>query len=622
MIRRLLATGALGLFVSGPAIPQSDSGYLDQQRRMARLHVIDLVREWLESTSVPGCAVALVEGDQTLFLEGFGVADTDEEGIVDPLTTVFVTGQLVRAMTATAVLQLAERGALELQADPAGQSGLRRYVDVPFGHFTPTDLLLHTAGIDPRVVATRARDPEELEDLDIYLRRRMPAQVRPPGTVSVPSTHGYALAGRLVEIASGQRFDTYLSQQIFEPLGMIHTSVGPVEPPVGRVATGYRQGRQGWVPVLGDFCRSIPASGLLTSAGDMATWMKAVLSPRTLGNRRILDREGVAQLLEPQFSHHPSLPGRTLAFQQGQRLSPREIFLTSTGNGFSSVLGFLPERRVGFFVALNSEADVWDLASRILAPFDSPAAQASDVSPLMSAWPEVELDGFWQDASISRTTAERLLSLVRQDRIRQSDDGVLRWRRVSFEPQMPPCFAERGGDTRLCVVEGENGELYLAIGALVLVRLDWFATWPVQMALWIAFTTCFLVSGWPRLALPNRHGALRPDDSYPPRWPTTFARVAAALHFLFIALLTIFLAIETRTGANTLLYDVPVWVLAALTLPLLAAALTMIAASGLGLVWRSSHSWLADRLRFTILILVLLAFLPFLWSWNLLGYQL
>jgi hypothetical protein len=370
-----------------------------------------------------------------------------------------------------------------------------------------------------------------------------------------------------------------------------------------------------------DFPQTIPASTLLTTAADMTQWMRAILAGGSLAGRQILAATSVERLMERQFTHHESLPGRTLAFKEGRHFSPRELYLASTENGFSAVLVFLPHRHLGLFAAFNTEIDFWGLVHQILDPFDSPRASAPDAPGSAGIRPADDLSGFWQDATVSQATAEKLVSLVRQDRIQTAADGALMWRSKTFVPAGPQCFQEREALTRLCFVDGPHQMRFAAIGDLVLEKLNWFAARPVQISLWIAFAALFLATGWPRSPLPNQQPSLLPDDAFSPRWPGSLARLAATLHFVFIASLAVVLATNLRTGTSTLLYEIPAFVLVVLSLPLVAAALTLVAATGLGPVWRSPRSTLGYRLRLTALILALVAFLPFLWSWNLFGFR-
>jgi hypothetical protein len=80
-------------------------------------------------------------------------------------------------------------------------------------------------------------------------------------------------------------------------------------------------------------------------------------------------------------------------------------------------------------------------------------------------------------------------------------------------------------------------------------------------------------------------------------------------------------ATHLRTGATSLLYEVPAFALAVLCLPLAAGALTVVAAAGLVPVWRSSRASLSSRLQLTAIHAGQVAFFPIQWSWNLLGFR-
>jgi CubicO group peptidase (beta-lactamase class C family) len=618
------ATSALsfGLVASGTAWSQDQPDHVQQQQRMATLHVTRLVEDWLVASGVPGASIALVQGDHPLFLEGFGLADTGTGRKVDPATTIFRVGRLVRAMTATAAMQLVEQGRLSLSADITRRSDLDFLTPDPFGPFTAADLLLHTAGIDHRVIATRAREPEDLLGLGAYLEQRLPPRVRPPGTLSLDSIHGYALLGRLIEIATNVDFSTSLRQTIFDPLAMSNTASDPNSLPFDQLATGYRRTASRLLSASPDYPQTLPASALSTTATDMARWMMAILNGGSLEGHQLLSGESVELLVARQFAHHESSPGRSLAFREGSHFSPRELFLDSTGNGFSAVLVLLPTRRLGLFAAFNAEIDPWSLTYQILDPFNSPAGLPVKPAGSLRNWSAEQLDGYWQDAAVSRSTAEKLVSLVRQDRIRSTADGSLLWREKIFVPRGSGCFQEQDAPTRLCVVESASPTHHVEVGDLVMEKLGWIAGRPMQVALWVIFATLFLGAGWPRASRPLRQPSLQPEDAFPPRWPFFFAKLAAAIHFTFIASLAVLVATYLRSGSTVLLFEVPPLALAVLSLPLAAGALTVVAATGLVPVWRSARASLFDRLRLTGVVAGLAAFLPFLWSWNLLGFRL
>lgn len=167
---------------------------------MRELAFVDaLVRAELAELRIPGAVVSIVYRGRVLLARGYGLADLERGTPMDPNSTVVRVGSISKPVTATAVMQLAESGALRLDAD------VNDYLDdvrVPaaFGRpVTAADLLTHTAGFDVRLSGTAAASEDDVLPLGVYLARDLPPRVRPPGRVLAYSNHGYTLLGHLVE---------------------------------------------------------------------------------------------------------------------------------------------------------------------------------------------------------------------------------------------------------------------------------------------------------------------------------------------------------------------------------------------------------------------------------------
>ncbi len=605
-----------------PLAAQSPDTFRDQRQRLLFMEVSEVFEHWLAASRVPGAVVALAAGESTAVLAGFGVADVALQTPVDIDTTRFRADHLVRSLTATLVLQLAAEGKLGLEEEIgpvlSGSS-------LPTGRLhalTPRHLLLHTAGLDTRFTATRARTAADRLPLETYLARRLPRPVRPPGELSIPSSHGYALAGHLVEVATQEPFSIGIRRRIFEPLGMTRSTVDPTTTD-DSVATGYRYGEHG-VEVVGDsdLPQAVPESYLLTTGRDMSRWLELLTSGGRYSGRRLLDAASISALVERQFSHHPDLPGRTLAFREGRIFDPPELYLASRGNGFSSVLMLLPEQRVGLFAAFNCEVDFWPAIYAVLDRLAERRRPESSKAVVDRAGDWAGLAGVWRDAATARASPEKLVSLVRWQRLSGGRDGSLLWDSRPFAPQTDGTFRELGGGLTLCFLEGSDRARLALSNGEVWERLAWFESPILQWGLWVLFAVVFLTAAWPRPRPPTPRSELRPRDAFSPRWPEYLLRTAAGLDFLFIVALTVIVADSLRRSPPLLLYEVPVQARLALTLPLLAGALTLVALPGVGLAWRSPSTERSRAGRLLGLAAVQLAFLAFLRSWNLLGFQL
>ena len=111
---------------------------------------------------------------------------------------------------------------------------------------TLRQLLTHTAGagdfMGPEFDAHRA----ELRNLKDYVAMfgGRPGEF-PPGSRWSYANFGYIILGRVIEVASGQRYADYIQGHIFVPAGMTHSGLG--DPPAG-LARGYVKGPQGLTP--------------------------------------------------------------------------------------------------------------------------------------------------------------------------------------------------------------------------------------------------------------------------------------------------------------------------------------------------------------------------------------
>src|SRR5262249_55607644 len=173
---------------------------------------------------------------------GYGLADVATARVVDPDRTLFRPGSISKLFTTVAVMQLVQSGRLELDRDVNG------YLDFPippaFGQqVTVRDLLRHTAGFDETIRGLVFFDSTRIEPLVDYVRANLPAREYPPGVIPAYSNYGMSLAGYLVQRISGLRFEDYVAERVFAPLGMSRATFRQPVPDSLRpfLSTGYRR---------------------------------------------------------------------------------------------------------------------------------------------------------------------------------------------------------------------------------------------------------------------------------------------------------------------------------------------------------------------------------------------
>ncbi len=183
-----------------------------------------------DSRPYQGAMLVAKEGE-VLYEAAFGIAD-DQADRMNTIDSVFPIGSVTKSFTAAAILQLQEQGLLDLQ-DPINQ-----YVD---GHprgeeITIHQLLTHTSGV-AREGLFLGLDYVDL-DANIDYINRMPL-LSEPGAAFAYSNAGYQYLAKIIEVASGKDYNTYMQEEILTPLGMTHSYMGVDETYSENQSIGY-----------------------------------------------------------------------------------------------------------------------------------------------------------------------------------------------------------------------------------------------------------------------------------------------------------------------------------------------------------------------------------------------
>lgn len=170
-------------------------------------------------------SVAIFSGDEVLFEKAYGYFDI-ENSVKNNSNAVFEWGSCTKLLVWVSVMQLVEKGVLDLDKDirmylPEGFLTKLRYDDP----ITLTNLMNHNAGWQETVTELFHEDKKDVRELKDALKVIEPEQVHKPGTIVAYSNWGTALAGYIVEYISGQSFHGYVQEHIFEPLNMNHTAI-------------------------------------------------------------------------------------------------------------------------------------------------------------------------------------------------------------------------------------------------------------------------------------------------------------------------------------------------------------------------------------------------------------
>jgi CubicO group peptidase (beta-lactamase class C family) len=261
----------------------------------------------VDAHEIAGAVTLVATRDKILHLGAAGFADVAAHQPM-PTDALCWIASMTKPVTSVAILMLQDDGKLSV-SDPVAKyipefASLMTPAGKP-ANLTIAQLLNHTSGLaDPRPAATRsAKTLSEL--VAVYLSEPMQFE---PGTTWRYTSAGFNVAGRIIEIVTGEPFDTFLQQRLFDPLGMRDTTFYPSDTQRLRLAHGYRAspaagvltvqtglGANGPIPTRG---QAVPlgAGGLFSTASDYGRFCQMLLNGGTLDGRRYLSAEAYREL--------------------------------------------------------------------------------------------------------------------------------------------------------------------------------------------------------------------------------------------------------------------------------------------------------------------------------------
>ena len=332
----------------------------------------DYLLEEMDAQHIPALSALIFREGTVLYEQHLGQSNR-EANLPLAADHLFLLASVSKVVTATALLQLAEEGLLELD-DPINEH-------LPFtvrhpDYATPLtvrQLLTHTSGIadgpalddqyyygeDPAISLAYFLENylvpggEYYDDLDNF-------HDFGPGEEHEYSNVGSALVGLLVEEVSGQDFSDYCQEHIFAPLGMEHT-YWRLEPITETIVTPYRYANRQYEAIPHYTFTDYPNGGLRSTARDLHQFLQAFVQAGQSNGVQLLEAATLTQMMTPQI---PSLDETV-----GLHLFLMDPALGLWGHdggeeGVATIMAFHPTTHVGVILLANQgDADLESLLS-------------------------------------------------------------------------------------------------------------------------------------------------------------------------------------------------------------------------------------------------------------------
>ena len=314
-----------------------------------------MLREKMRDAQIPGLSAAIAIDGRLAWANGYGLADI-ENSVPAATETAYRSASIGKPMTATAVMQLVERGLLDLDAPVQEYCPAFPEKRWPL---TTRHLLTHTGGIrhygGPRheeELYSAVHYENVVDALEIFAEDPLMFE---PGTGYLYSTYGYNVLGCVIDGASGEAYLDYMAAHVFGPAGMTSTRDDDPLAIIPWRAGGYRLLPTGELANARhvDMSNKMPAGGFVTTATDLVRFGSAVR------DGTLVEEATFARMIEPAPTSH----GEVLDYGFGWGVFPdelwygeREAFHGGGTPGVSGLLYLLPGRRFAVAILMNLEA--------------------------------------------------------------------------------------------------------------------------------------------------------------------------------------------------------------------------------------------------------------------------
>ena len=282
-----------------------DEGTGAPQRQLTEDEMIEEANAYLDelATDQFSGTVLVAKGDEVLLEKAIGLASR-RYSVPNNMDTLFNLGSINKIFTKIGIAQLAARGKLSLD-DPVAKH-LPRYPNREVAEkITIQQVVTHTAGLGDIFTDEFAKTGKEWFQTpqDYFALFAHQPLLFEPGSSQRYSNGGYMVLGAIIEAVSGQTYDEYVQENIFDPAGMTATGSFAMDAPVPNLAKGYTRQSPGddesedhhghgpdpsapWrensfmIPFTGT-----PAGGGYSNVGDLLRFRHALVDNKLLEDR-------------------------------------------------------------------------------------------------------------------------------------------------------------------------------------------------------------------------------------------------------------------------------------------------------------------------------------------------
>ena len=320
--------------------------------------ILTLLKKEMRLQHIPGLSISVLQNADLTWGEGLGITDI-ENNVPTSSYSEFRTASIAKMFTAVAVMQLVERGLIDLDKpidNYCPEFGRKKWP------ITTRQLLQHQSGVRSYHLINDKEDSAELystkhyndvlESLEIFKNDSL---LFKPGTNFHYTSYGYVLLGCIIQKVSGVKYSEYMKKSIFEAAGMYHTFPDEPQEIVANRSRGYYISKDGKLhnSVYVDMSNKMAAGGFLTTSNDLILFTKALL------NKKLINSASLNQMFSIQIFSDGDVVnygyGCVVNNNNKDFYNLTEVLHGGGTPGVSNLLYILPEKRFAIAILANRE---------------------------------------------------------------------------------------------------------------------------------------------------------------------------------------------------------------------------------------------------------------------------
>jgi len=318
------------------------------------------LESWLEKThqlhNLAGLTAVIVKNGKTVFNRSYGVTNIETK-IVMTTKHLFDMSSMGKTAITVAVLQLVEKGMIDLNAPVTQYLPYFKMDDKRASKITVKQLLTHTSGTpNPKDYQYQSPQTDDLA-LERWVKQQSDRQLNfTPGEKWGYSDIAFEIVGDIIAKTSSLSFEDYMKANVFVPLGMINSTFLLADIPHNLRVTPHAQNAKGTYAL--NFYpynrRHAPSSAYHTNGNDMATWLTAFSSEERLLKTGLLKADSIKNMWSVHYSDNEEVKMLLGWFKS---IDKERVLYGHSGSdkGFISAMNVYADRDAGYGLMINTK---------------------------------------------------------------------------------------------------------------------------------------------------------------------------------------------------------------------------------------------------------------------------